>query len=92
MPVQYGGMFLDEKLGTSAETIHWQRILHLADNRIESNIYGEPRLTPVLNRVLDLHKILGVSAETFWLGAFGVIAFEADRFIEVAYRKGRKKK
>ena len=78
MPVSYSGSWLDEKLGRKTYEVHWTRIFHVADNRIESNVFGRPRIEPVLNRVLDIAKILGVSAETFWLGAFGGLAFEAD--------------
>jgi len=71
-------------VGTVNLKVHWERVLHMADNRTESEIRGVPRLKPVFNRLLDLQKILGASAESFWLGAFGGISFEAgaDTVIE----------
>lgn len=47
--------------------IHWSRILHLADNRVESDWEGMPRLQRVWNRLDDLYKVVGGSAESNWL-------------------------
>lgn len=63
---------------TVTKRVHWSRIVHIADNKDESDIYGVPRLQPVYNRLYDCHKVLGCSAEMFWLGAFQGLAFEAD--------------
>lgn len=51
-------------------TVHWSRVLHAADDRRGSEVFGTPRLKPVLNRIADLRKVLGGSAEMFWQGAF----------------------
>lgn len=47
--------------------VHWSRCLHLADNRLDSEVYGIPRLQRVFNRLDDLIKIVGGSAEASWL-------------------------
>lgn len=57
--------------------VHWTRVLHVADNRTSSEVYGVPRLQPVLNRLYDCRKVLGGSAEMFWKGAFPGYAFES---------------
>lgn len=64
--------------GTSIE-VHWTRVLHLADDTLESDIYGTPRLQPVYNRMQDLETIVGGSAEMFWRGAYPGLSFEADK-------------
>ena len=56
--------------------VHWSRVLHVADNRKNSEIFGQPRIKPVLNRLQDLKKILGGSAEMFWKGAFFGLSIE----------------
>lgn len=56
--------------------VHWTRIIHFADNRTHSLIYGVPRLKRVFNRVLDLQKIAGGSAEMFWKGGFPGLSVE----------------
>ncbi len=56
--------------------VHWTRVVHLADNLGSSEIFGVPRMRPVLNRLLDLRKLYGGSAEMYWRGAFPGLAFE----------------
>jgi len=55
---------------TSGKTItipvHWSRVLHIAENIDEGQIYGTPRLEAVFNRIFDLEKVVGGAAETFW--------------------------
>jgi len=52
----------------SKETlVHWSRLIHVADNKTSSEIYGIPRLRQVLNRLDDLIKVVGGSAEATWL-------------------------
>jgi hypothetical protein len=48
--------------------VHWSRVIHLADNLNSSEIFGAPRMRPVLNRLLDLDKLFGSSAEGYWQG------------------------
>lgn len=56
--------------------VHWTRVIHIADNRGTSEIYGTPRLKAVYNYILDVRKVVGGSAEMFWKGAFPGISFE----------------
>lgn len=56
--------------------VHWTRVIHVADNRKASRIYGTPRMRPVINRMHDIRKILGSSAEMFWQGAFPGFSLE----------------
>ncbi len=56
--------------------VHWSRVIHFADNKISSEIFGSPRMEPVYNYLLDIKKTLGGSAEMFWKGGFPGIAFE----------------
>jgi len=59
--------------------IHWSRVIHIADNKDESEVFGVPRLKPLYNRLFDLQKVLGCSGEMFWQGAFQGLAFKADK-------------
>lgn len=56
--------------------VHWSRIIHVADDRVSSEVFGTPRLQSVFNRVLDISKLLAGSAEMFWKGAFPGYSFE----------------
>jgi len=65
-------------VGTSLPNIqvHWTRVVHLADNRKDSDVYGVPRMQSVYNRIYDLRKILSGSGEMFWKGGFPGLSFE----------------
>jgi hypothetical protein len=56
--------------------VHWSRVLHIADNRESSDVYGTPRLQNVYNYLLDTKKVLGGSGEMFWKGGFPGYTFE----------------
>jgi hypothetical protein len=58
--------------------VHWTRVIHIADNRESSEVFGIPRLQIVYNRILDLIKILGGSGEMFWKGGFPGLSFESE--------------
>lgn len=57
-------------LVTGTFAVHWTRVIHVADNQESSVVFGVPRMRPVLNRLLDLRKLYGGSAEMYWRGAF----------------------
>lgn len=61
---------------TTEVEVHWTRVIHIADNRKTSEIYGTPRMKPVYNRLYDIRKILSGSGEMFWKGAFPGYSFE----------------
>jgi len=65
LPVLYVIKLRDDK---SAQKVHWTRIVHLAENKLDSEVYGVPRLQRVYNRLDDLMKLVGGSAEATWLG------------------------
>jgi hypothetical protein len=50
-------------------TVDHTRILHITKDLMESTVYGTPQLRSVFNRLDDLEKIVGGSAEMFWKGA-----------------------
>lgn len=62
----------------SDHRVHWSRVVHVADNRIESDFFGLPRMEAVFNRLLDLRKVVGGSGEMYWKGAFPGLSFEVD--------------
>lgn len=59
-------------------TVHWSRVIHVADNRTSSEVFGVPRMQPVFNRLLDIRKLLAGSAEMFWKGGFPGLSFEQN--------------
>ncbi len=51
----------------SKKSVHHTRVLHIAEELDEDEIHGAPRLEDVYNDLLDLLKVGGGSAESFWL-------------------------
>ena len=49
--------------------VHYTRVIHVAEDLLENEVFGRPRLEAVLNRLEDLEKVVGGSAEMFWRGA-----------------------
>jgi len=79
LPLVYRVNFEDmTTAGQQVMDVHWTRMIHVADNRANSEIYGCPRMEKVLNRLLDLRKIAGGSGEMFWKGGFPGISLESQ--------------
>lgn len=61
-----------------AKRVHWTRAIHLSDGLLDDNIFGEPRLRCVWNRIDDLEKVAGGGAEAFWRRADRGTQFDLD--------------
>lgn len=48
------------------QRVHYSRIIHVAEDLLEDEIYGLPRLESVVNRLDDLMKVVGGAAEATW--------------------------
>ena len=68
---------IEGNLDMTQQEVHWTRIIHIADNREVSEIFGIPRLQLVYNTLLDLDKVFGSSGEMFWKGAYPGFVVEA---------------
>jgi hypothetical protein len=66
--------------GASSRThlVHWKRVIHVAEELEESDVYGTPRLQKIFNNLYDVQKIAGGSGEMFWRGGFPGYSFEKD--------------
>jgi len=53
----------------ASQVVHWTRVIHVAEGLLENEVYGEPRLQKVFNRLEDLDKVVGSSAEGYWQSA-----------------------
>lgn len=59
----------DAGQNTQVFRVHHSRVLHITGETLESEVYGIPYLQRVFNRLMDLEKLTGGSAEMFWRGA-----------------------
>lgn len=64
------------------ETVHWSRVIHVAEDPMEDDIWGRPRMENVFNRLEDLAKISGGSAEMFWSNVGGLLHIAADKDVD----------
>jgi len=62
--------------------VHYSRIMHVCEGSMMSDVYGTPRLKAIINRLLDLEKLMGGDAEMYWKGArpgyFGKVDKDAN--------------
>jgi len=75
LPKTYSVNFVDGNI-LKTKTIHWTRVLHIADNREVSEVNGIPRMKSTYNRLLDIRKIVAGSGEMFWKGGFPGLALK----------------
>lgn len=64
--------------------VHYSRVLHLADNTLESIVIGHSRLEAVYNVLDDILKVGGGSAETYWLSANRGMQVNLDKDVEMS--------
>lgn len=59
-------------------TVHWSRVIHVAEDLISSQIFAMPRMQNVWPHLLNLRRLYGSATEMFWQGGFGGLAFETN--------------
>ena len=69
--------------------VHASRVLHVAEDCLDDDVYGIPRLKPVFDRLDDLLKVVGGSAEFFLRGASRLIGLEGRDDYHAAARAMR---
>lgn len=72
-----------------ARPIHWTRVIHIAENVLEDEVYGQPALERVWNLLDDLDKVTGGGAEAFWLRANQGLHFNVDKEMELKGPDGK---
>lgn len=50
----------------TAKRVHWTRIIHVAEDLDEDEIYGRPALMDIFNNLDDMLKVVGGSSEAIW--------------------------
>jgi len=68
-PLTYRVTLNIEEGEAATRIVNASRILHVAENIVESRYYGIPALQPIYNRLLGLEKLAGGSPEMYWRGA-----------------------
>ena len=90
MPYMYNIQSGTEDGDSTSLVVHHSRILHVTGEMLTSDVKGVPTMEKVWNRLMDIEKVSGGSAEMFWRGARpgyqGVVkeGFEADDDLDEA--------
>lgn len=63
-------------IANTTVNVHWTRVIHIADNRGTSDVFGIPAMRPCYNRLTNLYKIYGGNAEMVWRCAIPTLSFE----------------
>lgn len=70
LPEEYEIEYTENDTDTTITLVaHHSRVIHVTTELMESEVFGVPVLQAVWNRLLDLEKLVGGSAEMFWRGA-----------------------
>ena len=64
--------------GQKSLTVHHSRVIHIAERALEDESIGTPRLERIWNRLMDLDKLLGSSAEIYWQNSAMIMQLKAD--------------
>lgn len=62
--------------------VHHSRVMHIAERPLEDESIGTPRLERIWNRLMDLDKLLGGSAEMYWQNVAMLIQLDAATDVE----------
>jgi uncharacterized protein len=78
--IDFGGSVKGFTVDKKKQEVHWTRVIHVAEDMIEDEVHGTPRLERVFDLLEDLEKVVGGAAEMFWQGA--------DRGLHADVREG----
>lgn len=63
--------------------VHWSRIIHLAENTLDNEVFGTPTLEACWNLLDDLDKVTGGGAEAYFLRVNRGLHLDMDRDMEL---------
>ena len=64
-------------------TVHYSRVVHVAENPLEDEVFGTPILEKCYNLLDDLLKVAGGTAETYWLTGNRGMQADIDKDMEL---------
>jgi len=66
----------------STMTVHYSRLIHVAEDLVQDETFGRPRLQRCLNRLFDLEKITASVGESFWQAATRILQGKISTDVE----------
>ena len=62
----------------TSQRVHWSRVIHIADDLVEDDVFGTPRLRPLWNYLDDIMKVVGGGSEAAWKRAQPWLQLDMD--------------
>lgn len=69
--------------GSGELLVHASRVLHVAEDVLEDDVYGRPRLERAFNRLFDLDKVAASTGEAYWQLASRILQAKVDPSAEI---------
>ena len=63
--------------------VHYSRVLHVAKGGLEDEVFGSPMYSPIWNYLIDLEKVVGASAESYWLSSNRGMQADVDKDMDM---------
>jgi phage-related protein (TIGR01555 family) len=63
--------------------VHASRVIHVAEDCLEDDVYGRPRLQRCLNRLFDLDKVAASTGEAYWQLVSRILQAKIDKEMDV---------
>ncbi len=83
LPLTYSLKRTDFSVPTFVKTVHWTRVIHIAEGILDDEVFGQPALERVWNLLDDLDKVTGGGAEAFWLRANQGLQLDIDKEMDM---------
>lgn len=64
--------------------IHASRLLHVAEDLLEDDVFGRPRMERALNRLFDLDKVAASTGESYWQNVVRILQAKIDPTAQVS--------
>lgn len=78
-----GGVTSGPRANGQALPVHYSRVLHLSEGRLDDDVLGTPALRAIWNRLDDLEKVAGGGAEAFWKRADQGMQIDVDPMLKL---------
>jgi hypothetical protein len=63
--------------------VHASRVIHIAEDVLEDDVFGRPRLERCLNRLYDLEKVAASTGESYWQLVARILQAKIDPNMEI---------
>jgi phage-related protein (TIGR01555 family) len=82
-PFSSSNISTERTVSSQSLPVHHSRVIHVAEDLLEDDIFGRPKLERVYNLLDDLQKVVGATGESFWLNAFAGFQAAVDKDMEL---------